>query len=126
MAHNHNSRTAEKEPAWAEVDKTALPRIAHADMGKPDRKSTWKYPHHWIRGGTRKDENGVWRDGTMYLHRGGLNAAWAAANGARTGVKAPREVLDHLEAHRKALGRNALVSDALTRAERFASLRAAP
>jgi HK97 family phage prohead protease len=40
----------------------------------------------------------------MFLHRGGLNTAWAAANGARSGQKAPQEVLDHLQAHRDALG----------------------
>jgi len=104
MAHEHNSRTVRDEPDWGEVDKTALPRIAFADMGDADKKSTWKYPHHWVKGGTEKDEDGVWGDGELFLHRGGLNAAWAAANGARSGRKAPPEVLAHLQEHRKALG----------------------
>jgi hypothetical protein len=61
----------------------------------------------------------------MYLHQGGLNAAWAAANGARSGQKASQAVLDHLQAHRKALGMdeeastNALIEDAQKR--RFAA-----
>jgi len=40
----------------------------------------------------------------MFLHRGGLNAAWAAAMGARSGQDATEEVKAHLRAHRKALG----------------------
>jgi hypothetical protein len=124
MAHQHNSRTAENEPAWSSVDKTALPRVAHADMGEPGKKSTWRYPHHWIKGGTTKDEDGIWVDGEMYLHSGGLNAAWAAANGARSGEKASREVLDHLRRHREALGleehADVLVREAMRRRARFA------
>jgi hypothetical protein len=104
MAFEHNSKTSESEPEWGSVDKTALPRNAHADMGEPDKKSTWKFPHHWISGGTKKDENGIWTDGTMYLHKGGLDAAWAAANGARSGDEASEAVKAHLQAHRKALG----------------------
>lgn len=123
MAHTHNSKTADTEPAWSAVDKTALPRVAFADMGEPDKKSTWRYPHHWVRGGTRKDEDGIWTDGDMYLHRGGLNAAWAAAQGARSGEKAPAAVIDHLRQHRKALGleehADALIRDAEARARRL-------
>jgi len=91
-AYQHNSKIKEGEPAWGSVDKTTLPREAHADMGESDKKSTWKYPHHWI------------SDGVMYLHKGGLNTAWAAANGARSGQKASAEVMDHLQKHRSALG----------------------
>ena len=104
MAFEHNSKLADSEPAWGSVDKTALPRNAHADMGEPDKKSTWKFPHHWISGGSKKDDNEIWTDGTMYLHKGGLNAAWAAANGARSGDEASDVVKAHLQAHRKALG----------------------
>ena len=104
MAFRHNSTVDPNEPDWADVDKTALPRLAFADMGEEDKKSTWRYPHHWVKGGTEKDENGIWTNGTLYLHRGGLNAAWAAANGARSGQETPREVIAHLKAHRAALG----------------------
>jgi len=107
MAFTHNSKFASDEPAWSEVDKAALPRVAFADQGDPDKKSTWKYPHHWVKGGTKKDKNGVWIDGTLYLHRGGLKAAWAAANGARSGQKASQAVMDHLQSHRKAVGMGA-------------------
>lgn len=92
MTIRHNSKVADEEPAWSSVDKTELPRLAFADMGEEDLKSTWKYPHHWVSGDT------------MYLHRGGLNAAWAAANGARSGQEASAEVKAHLQAHRDALG----------------------
>lgn len=51
-----------------------------------------KYPHHWVKGNE------------LLLHKGGLNAAWAAAQGARSGQKASPEIISHLEAHRKALG----------------------
>lgn len=107
MAFAHNSKVAEREPAWSEVDKTALPRIAFADMGDPDTKSTWRFPHHWISGGTEKDENGIWTNGTLYLHRGGLNAAWAAAQGARSGEESSSAIKAHLNAHRAALGMEA-------------------
>lgn len=92
MSLTHNSTVAKSEPAWSAVDKTKLPRNAFADQGKADEKSTWKYPHHWVSGGT------------MYLHRGGLNAAWSAAQGGRSGQKASPAVIAHLQVHRKALG----------------------
>lgn len=104
MAFSHNSKTKEPEPPWSDIDKTALPRVAFADMGEADSKSTWRFPHHWVSGGTEKDENGIWTNGTLYLHRGGLNAAWAAANGARSGEEASADVKAHLNAHRAALG----------------------
>ena len=111
MAFQHNSKLADREPAWSAVDKTALPRIAFADMGEPDKKSTWRFPHHWVQGGTRKDENGIWVDGTLYLHRGGLIAAWAAANGARSGQEASPAVKAHLNAHRAAIGLESSLQD---------------
>lgn len=100
----HNSTTEDGEPKWSTVDKTALPRVAHADHGDEDNKSTWKYPHHWIKNGGDKDEDNVYTSGTMYLHKGGLNAAWSAANGGRSGEEAPQAVKDHLQEHRRALG----------------------
>jgi len=104
FAFVHNSKTADKEPIWGAVDKTKLPRIAFAEKGEPDKKSTWGYPHHWVSGAGNPDDNGVWTTGTLFLHREGLNAAWAAANGARSGQKADQAVIDHLQAHRRALG----------------------
>jgi hypothetical protein len=89
------------------LDKTKLPRSAHAERGDPKKKSTWKYPHHWVKNGeVGKDEfgNEVYISGDMYLHKGGLDAAWSYANGARTGEKAKKSIRDHLQAHRKALG----------------------
>ena len=124
MAFSHNSKTKDSEPNWGGLDKTSLPRIAHADQGEADKKSTWSYPHHWIDGGTKKDDDGIWTNGTMYLHEGGLKAAWAAAMGARSGQKASQEVINHLKAHRKALGwededKNALIDDAMKRKAEF-------
>lgn len=99
----HNSTLAETEPAWSNIDKTKLPRSAFADMGEEDKKSTWKFPHHWVKGG-EVGEDGIYVSGTMYLHKGGLHAAWAAANGARSGVEASASVKAHLQAHRRAIG----------------------
>lgn len=100
----HNSTVADSEPDWGSVDKTALPRAAFADQGEAGKKSTWTYPHHWVKDGGNKDKDGIFTTGTLYLHKGGLNAAWAAANGAHTGQQASQAVKDHLQAHRKALG----------------------
>lgn len=102
-AFTHNSKTAESEPEWGTVDKTKLPRAAFS-AGDPDKKSSWSYPHHHIVGGSKLDKNGCYMDGTMFLSKSGLNAAWAASQGARSGQKASPEIISHLEAHRKALG----------------------
>jgi len=103
-AFRHSSKVAENEPAWSRVDKTKLPRIAFADQGDPDKVSTWRYPHHWVEGGGDPDENGRYTTGKLWLHEGGLKAAWAAAQGARSGREAPAAVKAHLNAHRKDLG----------------------
>jgi hypothetical protein len=99
----HNSDLRENEPDWSELDKSSLPWEAFANWSSMDKekKSTWKYPHHFIVGGSKK--GGIYDSGTMYLHKGGLNAAWAAAQGARSGEKAKPEIIKHLEAHRKAI-----------------------
>lgn len=104
MLFAHNSTVADGEPDWGGVDKTALPRAAFADPGDAGQKSTWGFPHHWVKGGGAKDDNGVYTSGTMYLHAGGLNAAWSAAQGGRSGQKASPAVIAHLAAHRRALG----------------------
>ena len=108
MAFRHNNRTSPDEPRWSDVDKTALPRLAFADMGEEGKKSTWKYPHHWVKGGSKKNDDGIWEDGELLLHKGGLKAAWAAANGARSGKKAPQHVIDHLQAHRNTMKSSAV------------------
>ena len=102
-ALTHNSTLADEEPPWNDVDKGKLPRLAFADMGESDKAATWKYPHHWIQDGADTDDDGRLDTGTMFLHRGGLNAAWAAAHGARSGKQAIPAVIAHLAAHRKAL-----------------------
>ena len=105
MAFTHNSKVAKGAPAWGSVAKARLPRNAYADMGEAGKKSTWGYPHHWVENGSGSDENGCYTGGTMYLHEGGLDAAWAAAHGARSGQKASAAVIAHLQVHRKALGK---------------------
>jgi len=104
-AFSHNSTIADDEPAWSTVDKTRLPREAFADHGTPGEKSTWKYPHHWIKDGGNEDKNGVYTTGTMYLHVGGWQAAINAAHGARSGQRASQSVIHHLEGHRGAINR---------------------
>ena len=105
MALTHNNTLADDEPSWGSVDKTKLPRNAFADQGEEGKKSTWGYPHHWVKNGGNPDESGVYTTGDMFLHEGGINAAWGAAQGARSGQKASQSVIDHLQSHRKALGK---------------------
>lgn len=100
----HDSKVADNEPSWDSVDKTRLPRVAFADKGEPDAKTTWHFPHHWAENGGGLDDSGVYTTGTLWLHREGLNAAWSAAMGGRSGQKASQEVIDHLMTHRRALG----------------------
>ncbi|MCK5615271.1 S49 family peptidase, partial [Candidatus Pacearchaeota archaeon] len=106
-AFTHNNTETDGEPAWSVIDKTKLPRNAHAETGKPDQKSTWKYPHHWIKGGEVVDASGIYTGGDMYLHKGGLSFAWGAANGARSGQQASASVKSHLKTHRSAAGMSA-------------------
>lgn len=101
---SHDSKTQDNEPAWGQVDKTKLPRVAFADKGEADKKSTWSFPHHHVTGGKVDPDTGVYASGTLWLNQGGLNAAWSAAQGGRSGKKASPEVISHLQAHRKALG----------------------
>jgi len=106
-ALDHNSEVADTEPPWGDVDKTKLPLVAFvpdAPGTDENAKSTWKFPHHWVDNGSGEDDNGVFTEGDLFLHKGGLNAAWSAAQGGRSGEKASAEVIAHLTAHRKALG----------------------
>ena len=97
---SHNSKTEDGSPKWSDVDEDELPDIAFAD------ESDRSFPHHWISGGKEKDDDGRFKDGTMYLHEGGLDSSWTAANNARSKKEASKEVKDHLEKHRKALGKD--------------------
>ncbi len=103
-ALTHGNNVAENEPSWGDVDKTKLPRVAYADTGEEENKSTWAFPHHWVENPTGSDENDAYTDGDMFLHRGGLDTAWSAAQGARSGQEASDAVKAHLQAHRSALG----------------------
>ena len=105
LAFTHNSEIEDDEPAWSSIDKAKLPRMAFADHGEPDKKSTWKYPHHWVKNGGEEDENGVYTSGTLYLHEGGWQAAINAAHGARSGQESSQEVMNHLESHRTSVER---------------------
>jgi hypothetical protein len=80
-------------PRWSEVDKARLPREAFA-YAPTEERQTWKLPHHFL------------HEGKMYVHRGGVIAAWAALNGAHTGrpMDVPSYVRSHLLAARRALG----------------------
>ncbi|MDH4127166.1 MAG: ATP-dependent Clp protease proteolytic subunit [Spirochaetota bacterium] len=99
----NSSRIAESEPSWATIDKRELPKEAFAD-GRSENASEWSYPHHFVTDGNVNEETERYETGTMYLHKGGLNAAWAAAQGARTGEKANEYIINHLNKHRKDLG----------------------
>lgn len=105
-ALSHNSTLADTEPRWGNVNKRRLPYRAFVwqapgvDRAKP---STWKYPHHWVRSGGNLTE-GRYTTGDMFLHRGGLIAAWGASQGARTGQRAAPAIVAHLNRHRNAIG----------------------
>lgn len=103
MVFIHNSNLDAGEPAWSSVDKTKLPRMAFADQGEEGKKSTWSYPHHWVKDGGHEDEIGVYTTGTLLLHEGGWQAAMNAAHGARSGQQASPAVITHLETHRSAI-----------------------
>lgn len=109
MTLRHNNKLADREPNWSKLDKTKLPRNAFAEQGDPRKKTTWKYPHHWVKNGKVGEDsygNKVYVEGDMYLHSDGLDAAWAYAQGARTGKKASQKIRGHLQSHRKAIGAN--------------------
>lgn len=108
MALSHNSRTKESEPQWGSwltTNRSKLPNGAFAD------REGRRFPHHFVVNGAGEDSEGRWTSGEMFLHVGGLNAAFAAAKGARTGRKAEPAIVSHLESHRRAIGRNDKMSD---------------
>lgn len=105
MALSHNNTLAKSEPAWGSIDKTKLPRNAHADMGDADSKSSWRYPHHHVSDGKIGGKHDVYISGIMNLHKGGLKAALQAAGGARSGQKESNPAVKrHLTSHADAIG----------------------
>lgn len=104
LAFTHNSKLAKSEPEWGTVNKSELPRLAFARKGEADKKSSWGFGHHWVQGGADPDKDGILDTGTLYLHKGGLNAAWSAAMGGRSGQKAEPAVIAHLRKHFSDLG----------------------
>lgn len=105
MSFTHTDKFDENEPNWGDVDKTKLPAIAFAYVEDPEKKSTWKLPHHWVKNGTELDEKGVWKDGELLVHRAGVIAAYAALQGARSGdpMNVPDSARQHILEHRKVL-----------------------
>ena len=100
----HNSTLAINEPGWASTNKSQLPRLAFAEMGEPNKNSTWEFPHHWVQAGGNPDKTGVVTTGTLYLHKAGLRRAWSTANGAQSGYNVSNEVKAHLRRHMAAIG----------------------
>lgn len=100
----HNSKLSPTEPLWGSVDKTKLPRNAHAVTGTAGKKATWKYPHHYVKGGGKLSDGGVYTTGDMFCHRGGVISAWSALMGARSGQRGPQAAIQHVQRHRKILG----------------------
>lgn len=92
-ALTHNSETVDDEPAWGEVEKNELPDVAFADL------EARSFPHHFVRNAERDPETGRIVGGELFLHRGGLGTARAAAAGARSGQEASQKVIDHLAGH---------------------------
>lgn len=98
----HNSKVAKNEPKWGDVDKTKLPAKAFARLEQ--NPSAWAFPHHWVKNGKDTNGDGIYNTGTLYLHTGGLDAAWSAAMGGRSGKKAEPFVIAHLRKHFADLG----------------------
>jgi len=92
QSYEHDWRTHPDEPAWESIDPAALPAEAFAFVGKPGKRSTWNYPHHWL------------HEGTLYTHREGLEKAWQEAAGNDAKAAAAQSVIDHLTQHREKLG----------------------
>ena len=82
------------------MDELSLPRIAFAEFGQDGNRTTWGYPHHFVKGATAKDEMGTVSNGTMYLHKGLLAKQLGHADMMH--LESPAR--DHLEAHAKAIG----------------------
>jgi len=101
MALTHNSTLAKTEPAWKSVDKSRLPRNAHALMGPLDDTATWGFAHHFVVDGKTGGEHGVYVEGQMFLHREGLCTAMASQ---RLALSTNSDVKAHLARHGIAIG----------------------
>ena len=102
----HNSVVAETEPSWNSIDSTSLPLVAfawEANGTDAEEKSTYQYPHHWVKDGDEINEKGIYTVGEMCLHKGGVSSAWSAALIACHTNALQTNVLNHLNQHRKAL-----------------------
>jgi HK97 family phage major capsid protein len=111
LLFEHNDQTSANEPDWSTVDQAELPFEAYAS-GDPADPATWMYPHHWVEGGTTRDDRGILTDGVLYLHQGGLDEAWTQA---QEDTEAPAEAIDHLQAHRDALAAGTQAREKLAR-----------
>lgn len=119
---SHDDEVMQHEPPWGEIDQDALPRVAFAEKGAANDPSTWQFAHHHVVGGRIDSTTGRYSSGTLYLHRGGLDAAWSDAAGLRSGAggqpQARQEVLDHLREHRRALGLESANTEPASRSRR--------
>jgi len=79
MAFKHNSQTAAGEPAWSDVDQSALPPEAFV-AGKD-------FPHHYV------------KDGRLLLHRGRLSAARVSFSAIGSDDPLRGDIKEHLAAH---------------------------
>lgn len=106
-ADDHTNEIDENEPSWGSVNKETLPIVAFTwekTGTDPEKKGTWDYAHHWVKSPGEPNDFGVVTSGTLLLHQGGLRAAWVKALETRGETEADREVLNHLQFHRKAIG----------------------
>jgi len=81
----HNSDIYPREPRWSSIDCKRLPDEAGV---------SGKYFHHWVRNSKRKNKEGKYIGGELFLHRGGLISAIKEAEQA-----GDREAIEHLSAH---------------------------
>lgn len=96
---SHSSKIADSEPYWDNIDKSLIPTNGYADYNASNSKSSDGYPHHWVKNG-KKNDDGVYVAGDMYLHKGGLEVAWNNA----TKQGASPNIISHLQRHRAVLG----------------------
>jgi len=99
---NHSSSIDPNEPKWEEIDETKLPMSAFAEVGDPEDRSTWKYPHHFVKNGVI-GESGLYESGELFLHRGKL---LALANSFEKSKDTDKVVLSEITKHIKDLGLN--------------------
>ena len=80
----------EAEPNWDSIEKDSLPGLSNFEG---------RYIHHYIKDG-KKDSDGVFTSGDMFLHTVGLSKAIAEAEAN----SAPDYIVKHLQRHRAAIG----------------------